>query len=91
MPRHVPSNIKYSWARIYIITDTNGVVKLLHILNHRITSGPDEVHAHFLHSLSDKVAPALSLVFRQSIQSDKLPWQWKKAWITPVFKKGGHT
>jgi len=32
----------------------------------------------------------LSLIFQQSIQSGKLPSQWKKAWITPVFKKGGH-
>ena len=30
-----------------------------------------------------------SLLFRQSLQTGELPIQWKKAWTTPVFKKGG--
>ena len=51
-------------------------------------SGPDEVPARLLQSLAAEVAPALTLIFEQSIQTGKLPSHWKKAWITPVIKKG---
>jgi len=64
------------------------VVKLPHNLNPQKASGPDEVPARLLQSLAVEVAPALTLIFEQSIQTGKLPSQWKKAWITPVFKKG---
>jgi len=71
--------------------DTNGVMKVLHNLNPRKASGPDEVPARLLQSLAAEVAPALTLIFEQSIQSGKLPSQWKKAWITRVFKKGARS
>jgi len=58
------------------------VVKLLHNLNPRKASGPDEVPARLLQSLVAEVAPALTLIFEQSILTGKLPSQWKKAWIT---------
>jgi len=32
---------------------------------------------------------SLICYFRQSLQTGELPMPWKKAWITPVFKKGG--
>ena len=64
------------------------MVKLLHNLIPRKASGPDEVPARLLQSLAAEVAPALTLIFEQSIQTGKLPSHWKKAWITPVFKKG---
>jgi len=47
--------------------DTNGVVKLLHNLNPRKASGPDEVPAHLLQSLAAEVAQ----IFEQSIH----PWK----------------
>ena len=64
------------------------MVNLLHNLNPRKASGPDEVPERLLQSLAAEIAPALTLISEQSIQTGKLPSQWNKAWITPVFKKG---
>ena len=41
-----------------------------------------------LHNLATEVAPALTAIFSQSIETGELPSQLKKAWIAPVFKKG---
>jgi hypothetical protein len=65
-----------------------GVQKLLQNINPKKASGPDEVPARILHNLSDELAPALTAIFQQSINTGELPPHWKQAWITPVFKKG---
>ena len=44
--------------------------------------------ARLLKTLSKEIAPAVTAIFRQSIASGELPNDWKKAWITPVYKKG---
>ena len=62
-----------------------GVEKLLKDLNPRKASGPDEAPARVLHNLAKEVAPALTAIFSQSIETGELPSQWKKAWIAPVF------
>ena len=69
--------------------DTYGVQKLLYNSNPRKASDPDEIPARLLQSLSMEIAPVLSIIFSKSIQSGKLPLQWKKAWTAPVLKKRG--
>ena len=65
-----------------------GVEQLLKDINPRKASGPDEVPARVLHKLATEVAPALTAIFSQSIETGELPSHLKKAWIAPVFKKG---
>ena len=74
-----------------LVIETPGVEKLMVSLNPRKASGPDEIPARILQVLSFEIAPVLTTIFSQSIQSGNLPNQWKKAWITPVFKKGGRS
>ena len=74
-----------------LVIETPGVEKLLVSLNPRKASGPDEIPARILQALSSEIAPVLTTIFRQSIQSGNRPYQWKNAWITPVFKKGGRS
>ena len=50
-----------------------GVEKLLKDLNPRKASGPDEVPARVLHNLATEVAPALTAIFSQSIETGELP------------------
>ncbi|KFV86990.1 hypothetical protein N308_13990, partial [Struthio camelus australis] len=50
--------------------------------------GPAGMHPRVLRELVDIIARPLSIIFERSWQSGEVPEDWKKASVTPVFKKG---
>ena len=66
----------------------NRVQKLLSNLNVNKASGPDNVSCRIHRELSMELAPVLSAIYTQSIESGEVPTYWTQALVTPVFKKG---
>ena len=57
-------------------------------LNRFKGSGPDNIHPHVLKETASSVCFPLSTIFKDSLQSGETPDDWRKANITPIFKKG---
>ena len=67
---------------------TTGVDRLLAKLDPNKASGPDNISCRILKELAVELAPALTAIFNQSIDSGSLPTEWTKANVTPIYKKG---
>jgi len=50
--------------------------------------GPDGMHPAVLRELADVIAEPLSIIFERSWRTGEVPEDWRKASVTPVFKKG---
>ena len=66
----------------------NGILKLLKGLDPSKASGPDGVSTRILKECSDEIADALLLVFTASLKQGKIPDDWRRATITPLYKGG---
>ena len=65
-----------------------GIAKLLANIDPRKANGPDLILCWVLKATADVIAPFLQFLYTQSLESGKLPSDWLKANIIPVFKKG---
>jgi len=50
--------------------------------------GPDGMHPGVLRELADVFAEPLSITFERSWRTGEVPEDWRKANVTPIFKKG---
>jgi len=71
-----------------IHVESNGVLKLLNHLNQRKANGPDNIPAVFLKTCVTELAKMLSFIIQQSLVEQTIPEYWRKALVTPAFKKG---
>ena len=69
---------------------TTGVLKLLNNLNVNKATGPDGISARILKETAEEIAPILSSLFQQSLDTGVLPDDWLLANVSAIFKKGGH-
>ena len=70
-----------------LIINQKGISKLLSKLKPSKASGLDDIPNRLLSELVEEIAPALAALFQQSLNSESLPKDWKKANVTPVYKK----
>ena len=66
----------------------NGIEKLLIKLNPGKAPGPDNIRPLILKELATEIAPILHSIFVKSLESGIVPDDWKKAHVTPIYKKG---
>ena len=86
VPKCESKKLKTELSSINI--DTNTVLKLLRTLDVSKSAGPDGMHPKVLKEMSDLLAEVLAVIFRTSLNEGKIPYQWKDANVTPLFKKG---
>ncbi|CAB4033096.1 Hypothetical predicted protein [Paramuricea clavata] len=63
------------------------VTNYLNALDITKASGPDEIPARLLKTCSNEIAPSLCSLFNRSLETARLPSEWKMANITSVHKK----
>ena len=97
--RHFPQvSLPRKTYQISLILDTteyhlltvtiNGVAKQLSLLKANKASGPDPIPPWFLKEFAAEIAPILTNIFQDSIESGTVPSRWKSANVCGVFKKG---
>ena len=66
----------------------NGILKLLQNLKPFKAAGPDKLKPLLLKELREEIAPIIQIIFERSLHTSKLPADWCKTQVTPIFKKG---
>ena len=79
-------------AKYPVMKDINiephGVKKLLKNINTKKACGPDMISNIVLKECANELAPVLSHIFQLSIDTGKLPKDWRNANVSPIFKEG---
>ena len=65
-----------------------GVLNLLLKLNPAKACGPDSIPARILKELAHEIAPYLVSIFQRSLDTGKVPKDWRMVNVTAIFKKG---
>ena len=68
-----------------------GILKLLKYLKPGKAAGSDRLKPNLLKELSEEIAAIIQVIFGRSIQTRKLPAEWCRAQVSPIFKKGDKT
>ena len=70
-----------------IVFSENIVLEKLQNLSINKFPGPDDINSRILVELAKSVAPSLSVLFQNSYDTGIVPSDWKRANITPIYKK----
>ena len=91
LPKIEENSLSNGRTIIYPIITPIEVEKKLKALNQNKTQGPDKIPPKVLKELSKQLAYPLSVLFNNSLNSGKIPEDWKFAEVTAIFKKGNRT
>jgi hypothetical protein len=71
-----------------IVFSQDAIKKSIKKLKTNKAPGIDSIVPLVLKECADQIALPLSLLFTQSLNEEKVPEEWKRANVTPLFKKG---
>ena len=74
-----------------VVISTEGVISLLERLDPCRACGPDNIPTRFIKETVFHLAPSLTLLYQASVKQGKVPNEWKKAKVVPVYMKGGRS
>jgi hypothetical protein len=66
----------------------NVIHKHLLNINPRKSVGPDNIHPRVLKELNNVLKTPTTLIYNKSLEICKIPYDWRDANVTPIFKKG---
>ncbi|KAL8601399.1 hypothetical protein ACOMHN_042403 [Nucella lapillus] len=64
------------------------VLNLLQTLKTHKATGPDGINPLVLSKAADTLAHPVTILFRKSLEDGQVPQDWRKATVSPIFKKG---
>ena len=64
-----------------------GVTRLMKWMNKNKVSGPDKISPKVLNELAEDIAPHLTFIFTTSLETSRIPHQWKTTIVASIFKK----
>ena len=82
-----PAKVLNSELQDTVFTEDR-IKKKLMILKTSKSLGPDQLHPRILKEMSHVITKPLQQIFTLSMNKNKLPSIWKKANVSPIFKKG---
>lgn len=89
MDSEVPKISKRTKCFISNLLITKAMVREVILqLNKNKAFGPDEIHPRILIELVDVLSGPLTLLFNKTLEDGNIPHDWKKAVVSPIFKKG---
>ena len=71
-----------------LLIGEKGVFKILDSIKVDKAAGPDELSNRVLQDCLRKITPAVTAIFKKSVESGELPSDWRNANVAPVYKKG---
>ena len=86
MPPPLEFEIPFDLEQIDITEES--VEKIMLNLKTDKASGPDGIPPLVLSETATEITPAITMIFRKSLEEGSIPNDWRRANVTPIFKKG---
>ena len=89
VPAAMPPLYYTTTSKLSVIKTTpEEVESVLRAIDLSKATGPDEISGRVLKHISSSISEPLSNYYNHSFEQGKVPLQWKKANVIPVYKKG---
>ena len=72
-----------------ICVDREVVLRVIDNLKEQSAAGPDGIPPRVIKELRNEIAEPLAILFRESLDTGRIPDDWRDAEVTPIYKKKG--